>query len=98
MAELKLRYNPDTEEVELVVDNEVALSSGKEVFESWVDAHNEAHPDKFVEPEPTEEEKLRQQVADLEQQLAVANAANEPEPEPEHEAPVEPEVDTEEQS
>lgn len=31
----KLRYNPDAGEVELVVGEAVAMSSGKDVFESW---------------------------------------------------------------
>jgi len=86
MAELKLRYNPEAEEAELVVDNEVALSSGKEVFASWVEAYNDAHPP--VEPEPTEEEKAladsqakldeaQKEIDDLKNQLEVANAANE---------------------
>ncbi len=48
MPELKLRYNVDAEEVELVIDDEVALSSGTDVFESWVNAYNEKH--KPVEP------------------------------------------------
>ena len=55
MAEVKLRYNPDAEEVELVVDNEVALTSGTDVFHSWVEDFNEKH--KPVVPEPVVEEK-----------------------------------------
>lgn len=53
MAEVKvgLRYNNDHDEVELTVDGEVALTSGKDVFESWVHAYNEKH--KTVE-EPVE--------------------------------------------
>lgn len=31
----KLRYNPETSEVELVVGEGVAMTSGKDVFESW---------------------------------------------------------------
>jgi hypothetical protein len=49
VAELKLRLNLDAEEVELVVDGQVALSSGQDVFVSWVEAFNEKH--KPVEPE-----------------------------------------------
>jgi len=50
MAEVKvgLRYNNDTDEVELTVDGEVALSSGKDVFESWVKAYTAKYP-----PAPT---------------------------------------------
>lgn len=48
MAELKLRLNLDAEEVELVVDGQVALTSGKDVFNSWVSAVNEKN--KPVEP------------------------------------------------
>jgi hypothetical protein len=44
MAEVKLRLNLDAEEVELVVDGQVALSSGQEVFKSWVEAYNGKHP------------------------------------------------------
>ncbi|MGB3945388.1 MAG: hypothetical protein WBK76_00970 [Candidatus Saccharimonadales bacterium] len=54
MAELKLRLNLDAEEVELVVDDEVALSSGKDVFVNWVEAYNEKH--KPVEQPATAEE------------------------------------------
>lgn len=43
MAEIKLRYNSDSEEVELVVDGEVALASGNDVFVSWVADYNEKH-------------------------------------------------------
>ena len=63
MAEIKLRYNVTSEEVELLVDGEVAFGSGSETFKSWVDAYNNAHPlepkivevpapvpDKVVEP------------------------------------------------
>lgn len=55
MAEVKLRFNLDAEEVELVVDGQVALSSGKEVFENWVGAYNEKHKP-VVEPEPVKVE------------------------------------------
>lgn len=44
MAELKLRLNLDAEEVELVVDGQVALSSGADVFSNWVEAYNAKHP------------------------------------------------------
>lgn len=62
MAEVKLRYNPEVEEVELVVDDEVALTSGKDVFESWVGAYNEKHPlpvpDPVVVEAPVGEKKV----------------------------------------
>lgn len=92
-VQVKLRYNPDSEVVELVVGDEVVGDSGADEFESWVNAYVEAHPDKWVAPtpEPTEEERLRQRVADLEAELEVANAANAPEEDPvteENPAPV----------
>lgn len=43
MAEVKLRFNLDAEEVELVVDGKVALSTGADVFQSWVSAYNDKH-------------------------------------------------------
>jgi hypothetical protein len=49
MAEVKLRLNLDAGEVELVVDGQVALSSGPEVFANWVEAYNEKHKP-VVEP------------------------------------------------
>lgn len=52
MAEVKLKYNEDREEVDFVVDDEVTFSSGADVFKSWVDAYNEKHP---VEPVQVEE-------------------------------------------
>jgi hypothetical protein len=75
MAEVKMRFNPDAGEVELVVDGEVALASGREEFQSWVAYENEQNPP--AAPEPTEEEKLQARVEELENQLAVANAAAE---------------------
>lgn len=53
MPEIKLRYNETSEEVELIVDNEIALTSGTDVFVSWVEAYNEKH--KPEEPEIEEE-------------------------------------------
>lgn len=58
MAEIKMRYNATAQEVELLVDNEVAFSSGKDVFESWVKAYNDANPPKVVEPAAPVEEKV----------------------------------------
>ena len=55
VAEVKLRYNPDAEEVELVVDDEVALTSGADVFQSWVEDYNEKHPVPVEEPVREEE-------------------------------------------
>lgn len=78
MAEVKLRYNPDSEEVEFVVDGEVALSSGTAEFASWVEHYNGVHPPEPVEPEVTEEDKLRAEVEDLKTQLEVARAAAAP--------------------
>lgn len=56
MAEVKLRYNNDADEVELTVDGEVALTSGSDVFESWVKAYNDKH--KSVD-EPVVEEPVK---------------------------------------
>lgn len=53
MAEVKLRLNLDAEDVELVVDGQVALTTGSDVFKSWVEAYNEKH--KPVEPVPVVE-------------------------------------------
>lgn len=65
MAEVKLRFNKETEEVELIVDDnpEPAMSSGADVFKSWVDYYNEKHkpvpPPEPVKPaEPVEEKKV----------------------------------------
>lgn len=55
MAEIKLRFNLDNEEVELTVDGEVALASGQEVFRSWVSAYNDKH--KKVD-EPVEDKEV----------------------------------------
>lgn len=64
MPEIKLRYNETLEEVELLVDNEVALTSGKDVFESWVSAYNEAHPQEPVQEEETNEKEVEQPAAE----------------------------------
>ena len=60
MAEIKMRYNSNAQEVELLVDNEVAFSSGKDVFESWVKAYNDANPqpEKVLDVENPVEEKV----------------------------------------
>ena len=50
MAEVKLRLNLDTESVELVVDGQVALESGSDVFSNWVEAYNDKHKPVHVEP------------------------------------------------
>src|SRR5690242_13971114 len=50
MAEVKLRLNLDAGEVELVVDGQVALSSGPEVFANWVEVYNEKNKPAVVEP------------------------------------------------
>jgi len=42
-VELKMRFNPETEEVETLVDGKVLVSSGTEAFKSWVEWHNEKH-------------------------------------------------------
>lgn len=44
-VKIALRFNPEIEEVELVVNNEVAGSSGAEEFKSWVEHYNEKHPE-----------------------------------------------------
>ena len=64
-VELKMRFNPETEEVETLVDGKVLVASGKETFASWVGWHNEKHKPTIAEPveekhvdvnEPVEEE------------------------------------------
>lgn len=40
MTDLALRLNLDAEEVELVVDGKVVMSSDKDVFLNWVEAVN----------------------------------------------------------
>jgi hypothetical protein len=50
MAEVKMRLNLNAMEVELVVDGAVALSSGKDVFLSWVEAANKLNPPVHSEP------------------------------------------------
>lgn len=87
MAEIKLRYNPEAEEVELVVDEEVTLTSGADVFESWVGSYNEAHPVEPVVEEETEEDKLTAQLNAANEELERTRAEleaekNKPVPEP----------------
>jgi hypothetical protein len=62
MAEVKLRLNLDSEEVELVVDGQVALTSGNDVFKNWVSAYNEKHKPVVVEA-PVEEKEVSEEVA-----------------------------------
>lgn len=47
-VELRMRFNPDTEEVETLVDGKVLVSSGQDAFKSWVEWHNDKH--KVAEP------------------------------------------------
>ena len=58
MAEVKLRLNLSNDEVELVVDGQVALSSGPEVFKNWVEAYNEKHKPAPTVEEPVEEKQV----------------------------------------
>ena len=62
MPEIKLRYNENSEEVELLVDNEVALTSGNDVFVSWVEAYNEKHKPEEPEIEKEVNEEVPEQV------------------------------------
>jgi len=55
MAEVRMRLNLDAGEVELVVDGQVALSSGPEVFANWVEAYNTKNKPVHVEPIKVEE-------------------------------------------
>lgn len=66
MAEIKLRLNLDAEEVELVVDGEVALTSGKDVLYSWVEAVNKKNYVAPVEPASTEPVKIEEPVKEKE--------------------------------
>lgn len=50
MAEVKMRLNLNAMEVELVVDGQVALTSGQDVFLSWVEAANKLNPPPTPEP------------------------------------------------
>lgn len=58
MSEIKIRFNPETDEVELLLGDDVVDKVETEVVESWVTDYNERHG--FVKPEepaqPTEEE------------------------------------------
>lgn len=67
MSEIKLRFNLDAEEVELVVDGEVAMSSGSDVFANWVEVYNEKHkPAVEPTPEPEPEKKVETPVEEKE--------------------------------
>lgn len=59
-VDVKLRFNADAGEVELVYGESVALSSGKDVFESWAKYWAEQNnyvpkPEEPVTPEPVVE-------------------------------------------
>lgn len=85
MPELKMKYNEATDEVEVLVDNEVLIASGAPEFKSWVDYYNEKHKPVVVES-PVEEK-----------QVVVTDAPAEPAPAPEVtvqlDTPAEPVVD-----
>jgi hypothetical protein len=49
-VELKMRFNPETEEVETLVDGKVLVASGKEAFSSWVDWHNDKYKPTVEQP------------------------------------------------
>lgn len=61
-VEVKMRLNTETEEVEVLIDEEVLASSGKELFVNWVGWYNEKH--KPVEPEVKVEETTDEPVVD----------------------------------
>lgn len=54
-VEIKMRFNPETDEVETLVDGKVLVSSGSDAFASWANYYVEKH--KTVE-EPVEEKKV----------------------------------------
>jgi len=54
-VEIKMRFNPETDEVETLVDGKVLVSSGEDAFSSWANYYVEKH--KPV-TEPVEEKKV----------------------------------------
>lgn len=50
MADIKFKFNAETEEVELLVNDKVAATVETEIFESWVAVYNEKHG--YVKPAP----------------------------------------------
>ena len=60
-----MRLNLDTEEVELVVDGQVALTSGQDVLHSWVEALNEKHKPHRSLDEPVVEEVKTEPVVEV---------------------------------
>lgn len=52
MADLKIRFNLENDDIELVLNDEVIDTVGVEVVESWVNAYNEKHG--FVKPESSD--------------------------------------------
>lgn len=60
-VDTKLRYNPDAGEVELVVGETVAMSSGKDVMDSWgkhwAEANEYVHKSEIPEVTPVTEPK-----------------------------------------
>lgn len=49
-VELKMVFNDQTEEVEVLVDGEVLMASGVEEFKSWAEWHADKHKPEVVEP------------------------------------------------
>lgn len=57
-VEIKMVFNPDTEEVQTLIDGEVLVASGADTFKSWVDYYNEKHKPAPPVQEPVEEKKV----------------------------------------
>lgn len=64
MADLKIRFNSDNDDIEIVLDDKVIDTVGTEVVESWVTAYNEKHG--FVKPNDgnTEEDSRKETSTD----------------------------------
>ncbi len=43
MTDFRIRFNVDTEDVELVLDDKVVDTVGTEVVQSWMTAYNDKH-------------------------------------------------------
>lgn len=48
MADIKFKFNLETEEIELLVNDKVATTVESEIVESWISAYNDKHG--FVKP------------------------------------------------
>ena len=60
MADIRVKFNPDTDDVEIIVGDTLVGTVGPDLVQSWIMAYNDKHG--FVKPELVVEETSTEEV------------------------------------